>query len=721
MTSIAARAIQMLSSARARPVAELVEEWLADERHQLVLFIPVLLGCGIGMWFLLPTEASWIAGISACLGVAVSGVLAEGLTRRCILFAGLLLAGGIALAWGHAAHVAAPVLERERFGMSFSGEILAVEEQPARGRTRLLIRPTSVFDPDMTVRVSLRGDVPDGIAPGALVTLRAGLTPPPGPSVPGGYHFARRAWFEGIGATGFSMGEIVVDRAAPPPTGFRALLASARADLTRQLQDGVGGRAGGVAAALVTGDRGGIDPEVTEAMRDSGLAHLIAISGLHFAVVVGGTLWLVRRLLTLWPWFALRYDARVWAAAVAAAAGIAYMLIAGSSVPTVRACIAVLIVLIGLAAGREAISLRLVAVGATIILVWRPDYLLSPSFQLSFAAVTGIVALYQSPWGRKWSAPDRSQGWLARSGRSIAALLMTGIVAELTIGPIALFHFNQMGIYGIGANLIAIPLTSFVIIPLLILAVIAQPFGIEMPVHQALNHALEGLIRLAEITAALPGAVGFAPAMPVSAIVLMVLGGLWFCIWQTRRRWTGLAPVVVGIGIAVTAPQPDLFVDPAGRHVAVVTEDGIAMLRPRVGDYISEMWSGAAGVHDLSQIEGAPGASCSRDSCRLDVTRRSRTWRIFATRSKDLIGRAELEPVCRDADIVVSDRSLPDWCRPRWLLLNRRELERLGAVSIDLDRGTLRSSVAEDGEHPWARTPPMPRAWPSSGTPSTSR
>ncbi|MGB3723191.1 MAG: ComEC/Rec2 family competence protein, partial [Pacificimonas sp.] len=502
---------------------------------------------------------------------------------------------------------------------------------------------------------------------------------------------------------GFAMGDVTVERAAPPSAGFARWLADVRAQLTRQLQQGIGGRSGGIAAALVTGDRGGIDLEVTEAMRDSGLAHLIAISGLHFAVVVGGTLWLVRRLLTLWPWFALRYDARITAAAFAALAGVAYMLIAGASVPSVRACIAVLIVLIGLATGREAISLRLVAVGATAILIWRPDYLLSPSFQLSFAAVTGIVALYQSAWGRKWSAPDRKRGWPARAGRSIAALVMTGLVAEMTIGPIALFHFNQMGIYGVGANLIAIPLTSFVIIPLLLLAVLTEPLGLSGPVHDALGYAIEQLINLAEVTASLPGAVSTAPAMPVSAITLMVVGGLWICIWQTRRRWAGGGAVLAGVVIALTAPHPDIFVDPSGRHVAVVTDDGIAMLRPRVGDYITDMWSGAAGVRQNIQIEGSGNASCSRDSCRLDVIRNGRRWRIFATRSKDLIGRGEMEPVCRDADIVVSDRNLPDWCRPRWLLLNRSELQRLGAVSIDLDRAMLRSSAAEDGEHPWAR------------------
>ncbi|MGB3722430.1 MAG: DUF4131 domain-containing protein, partial [Pacificimonas sp.] len=203
MTSIAARAVQMLSLRQDQSFSIMLEDWLADERHQLVLFIPVFLGLGIGAWFLLPTERSWIGAIAAGLAIAASGLLMDGLSRRCIMGAGFLFAAGLAIAWTHSGTVAAPVLERERFGISFSGEVVSVEPQPARDRVRLLIRPVNMLENSMTVRVSISGDVSEDIQPGAIISLRAGLTPPPGPSIPGGYHFARRAWFEGIGATGF--------------------------------------------------------------------------------------------------------------------------------------------------------------------------------------------------------------------------------------------------------------------------------------------------------------------------------------------------------------------------------------------------------------------------------------------------------------------------------------------------------------------------------------
>ncbi|MGB7405849.1 MAG: ComEC/Rec2 family competence protein [Pacificimonas sp.] len=681
-----------------------VEGWLAVERHQLVLFTPICMGAGIGAWFALPTVVSWIAALAVAIAIALLACLLNGLTRAVVTGGSLLFAFGLAIAWSHAERVAAPVLGDQRFGLTFSAEVLRVEPMPARDRTRLYLRPRSELSADLTVRINVRSELPEGIGTGAIITTRATLSPPAGPSVPGGYHFARRAWFEGIGATGYTLGPVELVRSAPPPTGFAAWLADFRTELTFALQQGVGGRAGGVAAALVTGDRGGIEPDVTEAMRDSGLAHLIAISGLHIAVVVGGTMWIVRRLLLLSSRLTLRVDVRLIAAGAAALAGIAYTLIAGAGVPTVRACIAVLLVLLGLAAGREAISLRLVAVGATLILIWRPDYLLSPSFQLSFAAVTGIVALYQSPWGRRWSAPHEDAGWIRKLWRGAVALFLTGIIAELAIGPIALYHFNQMGLYGAAANLIAIPLTTFIIIPLLILAVLTIPLGLAAPAFAGLHIAIGELIALAETTSALPGAVILLPAISRSAFAVFVLSAAWICLWQTRRRWYGLTGVALAMLMAFAAARPDILVGPDGRHLAVRTASGeLYMLRPRVGEYISDMWGAAAGSSSSNVVDDLPATACSRDACTLVLDGGERNWRIFATRSRDLIARPEMENACTTADIVVSDRRLPNWCRPRWLRLGRTELDRLGALSIDLSGPTVRAAAAEDGDHPWAR------------------
>jgi competence protein ComEC len=679
-----------------------LEVWLATERHQLVLFAPVMLGLGIVAWFVLPFERQWLAATLAGVAVALAGVAATGLVRRVVVAGGVLFAFGVGLAWLRAEAVRTPVLADARLTASIEGTVLAVERLPARQRTRIVVRISSGAPRDLVARIGAAA-LPDGVAPGAAVAMRARLSPPPGPNIPGGYHFARRAWFDGIGAVGYALSGVTVTR--PPPAGpdIVARFNAFRARLTQALQEGVGGRAGGLAAALVTGDRGGIPDEVTETMRDSGLAHLISISGLHIAVVVGGTLWATRRILVLSQWIALRADIKALAASVAALAGISYTMLAGGEVPTIRACIAVLIALAGLAAGRDAISLRMIAAGAFAILVVRPEYLLGPSFQLSFAAVTAIVALYQSPLGARLARRSDEFGWLRRLGVAVVALLATGAVAEIALAPIAFFHFNQMGLYGMVANFVAIPLTSFVILPLLVLAIAADAIGIGAPVFAVLERAVEALIRIGEVTASLPGAVARLPSAPGWSLALIVLGGIWLCLWQSRRRWAGVAPALAGAAAMVAAAPPDVIVDGSGAHMAIVDGSGIALLRPRAGDYLRSMWSDAAGVASVGALDDRRDARCGPDACVVRVHAGSRDWLLLATRSRLFIDRAALEPSCARADLVVSDRTLPGWCRPRWLKLDRRRLARSGAIALWLDGPRYASVAAIDGDHPWRR------------------
>ncbi|QXQ07198.1 ComEC/Rec2 family competence protein [Sphingosinicellaceae bacterium] len=445
-------------------------------------------------------------------------------------------------------------------------------------------------------------------------------------------------------------------------------------------------------------------------MRDAGLAHLLSISGLHIAIVVGGTLWAVRRALTMVPWLALRLPVKALSAGAAAFAGITYTLLAGGEVPTVRSCIATLIVLVGVAIGREALTLRLVAAAAFLILLIRPESLLGPSFQLSFAAVTGIVALYQSRLGRWLAEPVHNQGWMVRVFRHLLMLLVTGLVAEAMLAATALYHFNRAGVYGVFANLIAIPWTSFVVMPLLIVALLAGALGIGAPFEWLLGKSMDLLIELARVVASWPGAVFRLPLMPDGAYLLLILGGLWLCIWQGRSRLLGILPLAMGGLVALLARPPDLLVSADGRHAAYLVPDGrLAFLRDRAGDYIRDMWSDAtaATTADVALSE-LPGARCSIDACVADLDAGGRRWRLLATLSRDVVPREAMAPACGGADIVVSMRRLPAWCAPRWLKLDREALGETGAVAIWLDPPRVATVAARLGDHPWL---PKPAPW----------
>jgi competence protein ComEC len=393
------------------------------------------------------------------------------------------------------------------------------------------------------------------------------------------------------------------------------------------------------------------------------------------------------------------------AAATGALAGIAYTLLTGAEVPTVRACIAALLVLAGIALGREALTLRLVAVGAlAVLLVW-PESLAGPSFQMSFAAITAIVALHENPRIQALLS-RRDERASAKAGRFLLGLVLTGLAVELALVPIALFHFHKAGLYGALANVVAIPLTTFVIMPLEALALLLDLAGLGAPFWWLTGQALAFLLWLAHAAAAAPGAVALLPAMARGAFALMIAGGLWICLWRTGwRRW-GLVPVAAGAAWALATPAPDLIVTGDGRHLVLRTADGgLALLRSRAGDYVRTTLAELSGAEDdYAELERLPTAACSPDLCLAWIDRGGRRWRILATRTRHFVRWEEMARACAGADIVIADRLLPRGCSPRWLKADRAFLARTGGLSITLGaRPQVETVAALTGRHPWRR------------------
>ena len=681
------------------------ERLLEAEREQLPLWIPVGLLAGIGAWFVLPDAMSW-AAFMALAGASFFAALALGRGARLAAAAAwfsLFACMGCALIWARAESVSAPRLERPRVAQ-FTGELVRADRLAARDQVRLLLRPRDAPDLPPQLRVSVPLDkAPEGLVPGATVRLRAYLLPPPPMAVPGAYDFARTAWFARIGATGRVLGQVEI--VAPPAEGsWSAWLLSARQRTSAHIQEQLPGSPGAIAAALATGDQGAISEADAESMRASGLAHLLSVSGLHITAVVGAVMLLALRLLALSPWLALRLNLVLAAAAIAGLAAIAYTLFTGAEVPTVRSCVAAILVLIGIAMGREAITLRLVAVGAVIVLLFWPESAAGPSFQLSFAAITAIVALHEHPRVHKLLA-RREEGRLKRLGGGLFGLLLTGVAVELAIAPIALFHFHQAGLYGALANIVAIPLTTFIIMPFEALALLFDLIGLGAPFWRITEQALHALVGLAHGVAAAPGAVALVPAVPAGAFLLVVGGLLWMGLWRHRWRWCGAASLGIGALWALSASPPDLLVTGDGRHLAVRTPEGqLALLRPRAGDYVRDVLAELSGTEpEFVELETAANGACSDALCVYELAGASRQWRILATRSRDLVGWDEMVAACANADIVVSDRTLPDGCRPRWLKADRPFLREKGGLSIGLGGTPSVWSVSDViGDHPWA-------------------
>ncbi len=692
---------------RLSSIGGLIEQFLSDAGFDRGPWLVIAFAAGIVAWFGFGSAWQWggaiVAGLlAALLGLAiVRGDQPRAHVRSALIGIGLFFAAGVAIIWIRSDYVGAEAIDRPMVQW-INGYVLEREDQPSRGRLRLTM---AVRDPDSGTARKIRVNVPleavqDGMLEGAVLRMRVRLMPPAPPMLPGSYNFARAAWFQGLSGTGSMLGEAeVVERGDEG-----AIIAPIQRRLSEHVRSKLGGSAGAIAAAFASGDRGGISEADEDAMRDSGLTHLLSISGLHVSAVIAAGYLLALKILGLWPALALRIRLPVAAAAVGALAGIGYTLLTGSEVPTVRSCAAALLVLIALALGREALSARMVATAAFLVLLAWPESIVGPSFQLSFSAVLAIVALHNAAPIRAFLAP-REESWFAVLSRRTAMLLLTGFVIEWALMPIVLFHFHRAGIYGAFANVIAIPLVTFVSMPLIAFALVLDVIGLGGPVWWLVGQSLDLLIAIAHTTASQPGAVKLMPQMDGWTFACFVMGGLWLALWKGRGRLLGLASAGLGVGLLLATPIPNVLISGDGRHVGITTPDGhLLSLRESRSNYAKDNLTELSGVTtEPIPLAQWPGARCSSEFCVIAIKRHGRTWDLLMARNRELIEERALAAACEKADIVVADRWLPASCKPKWLKADRNLLEKTGGLALNLDAETFQTVAELQGEHGWWR------------------
>lgn len=687
-------------------LADAAEGFLERAGHDRGPWLAVAFAAGIAAWFLLPDSAAWMRTAAAAAAVSLVGWLhwrgreERGLLRLAAVALGFAFILGMATICARSATVGTPPLAGPSIG-PIEGRILTRQEQPAEGRVRLTLavrEAATARAVKVRLNVPLEDDRAD-LVEGALIRTGARLLPPAPPLVPGGYDFARRAWFDGLAATGASYGPIAVLE----PGAQGGLLAQTQRRLSAHVREQLGGTPGALAAAFASGDRGAIAEADDAAMRDSGLTHLLSISGLHVSAVIACVYLLAIRLLALWPWLVLRVRLPVLAAGLAALAGVGYTLLTGAEVPTVRSCLGAGLVLLALALGREPLSTRMVAVVAGIVLLLWPESLVGPSFQMSFAAVLSIVALHGAGSVRAFLAP-REESWAARIARRVIMLFVTGLVIEAVLTPIVLFHFHRAGAYGAFANVLAIPLVTFVAMPLIALALLLDLVGLGAPLWWLAGQSLELLLLIAHWVAGQPGAVRLMPQIGAGTILLYVAGMLWLALWHGRIRLWGLGAAVAAVGLMLTTTTaPDVLVARDGRQMAVAGQGGrLLVLREGEGYALDSLREAAAVAGEPLALERAPGARCSADFCALDVRRDERNWALLVARSKHYVDARQLIAACAAADIVIAARSLPRSCAPRWIKADRRFLVAHGGLALYLGGTPRLVTVGESqGEHGW--------------------
>ena len=679
---------------------EEVERFLEREHAQLPPWFVVGFGGGIAAWFALDGPRQWAVFLCFAGATSVAGFAAgNGRAGRAAGYLALAAVLGCALIWVRADAVASPRLTRPEIA-DFTAQVTVVDPLVAKDETRLTLRPIGRTLPPL-VRVNVKQeDLPPALRGGAVIRLHARLMPPPPMTFPGSHDFARDFWFAGLGASGRSFGPIQIIRQAG-----ESPIESLRNRLDRHIRERLPDSSGTIASAFATGNQNAISQDDADAMRRGGIAHLLSVGGLHITAVIGITMFLVLRIFALSEWLALRFNLLIIAAAAGAIAAVGYTILTGSQVPMVRSCIVALLVLSGLMLGREAISLRLLAVSGLLILAVQPEAIVGPSFQMTFAAVGAIIALHSSPWARRMFQ-RRDEHFVRRILRGMAGIVVTGAAVELCVTPFVLYHFHRSGPYGVLANVLAIPLTEMLIMPLEALSLALDCFGLGQPAWTVTGWAIDILLRLAHTVAAHTRLVTI-PQMPAWAFAMLILGLLWICLWTTRVRLFGVVPIVIGAIVTFLAPRPDLLVTGDGRHLAVVSADGTPLiLRDRAGDYMRSLLSEASGFDgDPGDLGERPYSDCSDDACVADMQKGGRHWRLLATRSAYRIDWDPLTRACAESDIAVSDRRLPRACQPRWLKLDPRPLAHTGGLAIYLGGHPHVETVASRiGAHPWAQT-----------------
>lgn len=552
----------------------------------------MLIGAGIGIYLWLPVEPGLAPALAPLVLVAL---LLAVMRRRPVAVA--LLAGAMALAGGFAAVKlraewrGTPVVAARTPVVLVDGQVLSVEARPdQRPRLGLQVRSITGLAPPWPAEVRLSFEPAPAIAsltPGDRVTVQAILLPPPGPALAGAPDHGRTLWFGGIGAVGFAQAPPVLIESGAGAGG----LAGWRQRLAARITAAMPPTEGAIAAALMVGVRGGIADAVEERWRAAGISHILSISGLHIGLAAGVVLFALRFLLAAMGTMSLRFPVKKWAAAVAIVAAAAYMVVAGMDVPAQRSFIMTAIVLIAVMADRLAITLRLVAIAAAIILLVEPESLAAPGFGMSFASVTALVAGFEvirAPLSR-WRAQAGAFGRLVLAAGGI---VLSGVLATLATAPFGIAHFGQFSAYGILANLLAVPLTGFVVMPLIVLAAVLMPFGVEAPVLYLLGQAIGWIDALALAISLWPGAKLAVPAMGQGPLVLMVLAGLSLCLWRGRLRFSAAPLLLAGAllwGLELTE-RPLLLIHEEGRAIARIDSGGLTALPPASPRFVVEQW-----------------------------------------------------------------------------------------------------------------------------------
>jgi len=692
------------------------------------LWTPVAFGIGVAAYLGLKTEpVLWPCVAAAALAVGVAAGVARWGRSRTLAIATSLVAVtlcGFCAGKLRTDIAAAPIVPANIGVVPMEGWVVDIANPSDHGE-RLLIAPTWIagLSPERTPK-RVRIVVPPGdvLGPGSAIHVMALLDPPPGPAAPGSYDFARDAWFDGLGGVGLALKPPQLVDLEPPPWRLRLGMAvnSLRWSLAQHLADDLhslmgdhDGGAVGLAVTVTTSHEDWLDPQSRDDLRGSGLAHMLAIAGLHTAAVSGFVFFALRLLVAAWPWLALRVNGKKLAAIGGLIAVLIYLTLSGAHPPARRAAVTASVAFLAILLDRRAVSLHSLAIAALAVMLIEPEVVISPGFEMSFCATASLVALAEV-WPRRHRATDLP--WYLAALQNVrdwtVGMLMVSFVAGAATTPFSIQHFNRIANYGMFANLTADLLAGVVLMPALTVSVLLQALGVShaiiMPLLAIAGAAARGIVAIGHLFSNLPGAKLTISSAPTIALAISYLGILFACLWRGRLRWIGV-PLSCAVAFWPRPAPPVAWIASDGGDAALVIAGKVVALKPNTRAYAVQTWAQRRGFDlpaDPVKAEAAI-SDCNRLHCApIGVAKPAiAAWWTRRKPKPEALGE-----LCKGADILIlkADVTPPDACK-KALLLTPADFAKGAAAEVFPGGGKgganwkLVWSQPLRGERPWTR------------------
>lgn len=663
-------------------------------RGRRLPWVALMVASGIWVWFSLMSEPD-ASGYLVLIGL---GICLAALERRgpeilrapallCLAFVLGVLACGLRV-WV----VDAPMLNFRYYG-PVTGRIVEIDRSQSDA-LRITLDQVLLdrIPPNRTperVRLSLRarqaGHPP---SPGETVLATAHLSAPNGAVEPGAFDFRRMAYFDQLGAVGYSTVPLMLWEPATPGA---VLIDRLRNHLSSGMMAQMPSQGGAFAAGAMTGDRSGINQSTVQDLRDSSLAHLLAISGMNLAFLIAFVFGLVRYGLALIPWVALRVNTKKVAAALSFGVAAFYLALSGSNVATERAFIMVSVVLGAVLLDRKALTLRSVAIAAIVLLLWKPESLLEPGFQMSFAATVGLIAGFRGL--DRLSQVGRWPFW----ARSAFTLFFSSVIGAVATSPFAAAHFNRFTGYGLLANLLTVPVMGSVVMPAGAIAALLAPFGLHPLPLWVMEQGSIWILFIAHWVAGLSGAVTAIPMPPHVVLPLVTAGAAFLILLPGLWRGIGVIPLIVAAILWAAASRPDLLISDDGQLVGIMGPEGRALSVAQGGGFVARSWLENDG--DLSdQDEAARRAG-------FEGPETARTFAMAGVSGIALRGKGALERVglaCQRHDLVIINQLVEERPKGDCLLFDVAALRATGAFAFYAEDQVFRGIATHRQHRPWS-------------------